>query len=150
MFIKQTSASIIVLVALIGSLQHAAQAFQVKDCAAGRDTDAKMLELDIDSCPDQSVDACVFIRGQNATMSLKFTPSKLSQVIFSLSPLQSHILNRNYIKLTTYSIHNTKIPQPNCFRKQTSQSTASWAHSRSRSNSKDPKTLAAIMVSSVQ
>lgn len=66
---------LITLVASLVVYQQTANAFDVTDCSGGK-ASAKLLSLNVDTCPDQSVDRCSFIRGQNATMLMKFQPSK--------------------------------------------------------------------------
>lgn len=67
--------SVVAALALVATL-HSTSAFQVKDCADGKDPDAKMVSLSIDTCPDESGPLCTFIKGKNATMTMELEPSK--------------------------------------------------------------------------
>lgn len=67
--------SCVLLLALL-ALHHAADAFDVQDCLIADQSDAIIVSLDVDSCPDKTADRCDFIKGTNATMSVEFIPSK--------------------------------------------------------------------------
>lgn len=66
----------IVLALLLVAVLQLASGFEVKDCAAKKNPDAKLVSLHIDTCPDASGSYCDFTKGQNATMTLDVEPSK--------------------------------------------------------------------------
>ena len=65
----------ITLVAML-ALKQSVSAFVVTNCAAEKQTDAKLLNFHVDSCPDQSAERCTFYRGENASLQLQLEPSK--------------------------------------------------------------------------
>jgi len=66
---------LMIALAAIATLQ-VAEAFAIKDFASNKDPDAKLLALNIDTCPDASGEQCTFIKGKNATMTLDVEPSE--------------------------------------------------------------------------